>query len=182
MIDFFENLPPYLQALVAGIITWLLTALGVASVFIFKSVNKRILTSMQGFAAGIMIAPTFGLYYNPLLNMVKMVVCLLGYLFAIGFLFGGIFIRVLDSVIPHLHQRIGDKSQYREGVKTSLSKNTLLVLAITLHNIPEGLSIGVAFGGIATGNSQATFLGALGLAIGIGIQNIPEGRGIINAY
>ena len=106
--------------------------------------------------------------------MVKMVVCLLGYL-AIGFLFGGIFIRVLDSVIPHLHQRIGDKSQYREGVKTSLSKNTLLVLAITLHNIPEGLSIGVAFGGIATGNSQATFLGALGLAIGIGIQNIPEG-------
>ena len=133
---------------------------------------------MQGFA-GIMIA-TFGLYYNPLLNMVKMVVCLLGYL-AIGFLFGGIFIRVLDSVIPHLHQRIGDKSQYREGVKTSLSKNTLLVLAITLHNIPEGLSIGVAFGGIATGNSQATFLGALGLAIGIGIQNIPEGA-IINAY
>ena len=96
-------------------------------------------------------------------------------------LFGGIFIRVLDSVIPHLHQRIGDKSQYREGVKTSLSKNTLLVLAITLHNIPEGLSIGVAFGGIATGNSQATFLGALGLAIGIGIQNIPEGA-IINAY
>ncbi|NBL48090.1 ZIP family metal transporter, partial [Streptococcus equi] len=85
---------------------------------------------------------------------------------------------VLDSVIPHLHKRIGDKSQYREGVKTSLSKNTLLVLAITLHNIPEGLSIGVAFGGIATGNSQATFLGALGLAIGIGIQNIPEGAAL----
>ena len=75
-------------------------------------------------------------------------------------------------------KRIGDKSQYREGVKTSLSKNTLLVLAITLHNIPEGLSIGVAFGGIATGNSQATFLGALGLAIGIGIQNIPEGAAL----
>ena len=179
MIDFFENLPPYLQALVAGIITWLLTRLGVASVFIFKSVNKRILTSMQGFV-GHYDSPTFGLYYNPLLNMVKMVVCLLGYL-RNWLLFGGIFIRVLDSVIPHLHQRIGDKSQYREGVKTSLSKNTLLVLAITLHNIPEGLSIGVAFGGIATGNSQATFLGALGLAIGIGIQNIPEGA-IINAY
>ena len=113
---------------------------------------------MQGFLCGHYDSrTTFGLYYNPLLNMVKMVVCLLGYLFAIGFLFGGIFIRVLDSVIPHLHQRIGDKSQYREGVKTSLSKNTLLVLAITLHNIPEGLSIGVAFGGIATGNSQATF-------------------------
>ena len=172
MIDFFENLPPYLQALVAGIITWLLTL--VASVFIFKSVNKRILTSMQGFLAGIMIVDFWSLLqpsieygkdgslpaWLPLCNWL---------------LFGGIFIRVLDSVIPHLHQRIGDKSQYREGVKTSLSKNTLLVLAITLHNIPEGLSIGVAFGGIATGNSQATFLGALGLAIGIGIQNIPEG-------
>ena len=91
-------------------------------------------------------------------------------------LFGGIFIRVLDSVIPHLHQRIGDKSQYREGVKTSLSKNTLLVLAITLHNIPEGLSIGVAFGGIATGNSQATFLGALGLAIGIEYKTFQKVR------
>ena len=122
----------------------------------------------------------FWSYYNPLLNMVKMVVCLLGYL-AIGFLFGGIFIRVLDSVIPHLHQRIGDKSQYREGVKTSLSKNTLLVLAITLHNIPEGLSIGVAFGGIATGNSQATFLGALGLAIGIEYKTFQKVQ-IINAY
>lgn len=85
MIDFFENLPPYLQALVAGIITWLLTALGAASVFIFKSVNKRILTSMQGFAAGIMIAASFWSLLQPLLNMVKMVVCLLGYLLQLAF-------------------------------------------------------------------------------------------------
>ena len=176
MIDFFENLPPYLQALVAGIITWLLTALGAASVFIFKSVNKRILTSMQGFAAGIMIAASFWSLLQPSIEYGKDGSLPAWLPAAIGFLFGGIFIRVLDSVIPHLHQRIGDKSQYR--VKTSLSKNTLLVLAITLHNIPEGLSIGVAFGGIATGNSQATFLGALGLAIGIGIQNIPEGAAL----
>ena len=111
---------------------------------------------MQGFAAGIMIAASFGLYYNPLLNMVKMVVCLLGYLLQLAFVWWYLHTCPRFSY-SHLHQRIGDKSQYREGVKTSLSKNTLLVLAITLHNIPEGLSIGVAFGGIATGNSQATF-------------------------
>lgn len=141
MIDFFENLPPYLQALVAGIITWLLTALGAASVFIFKSVNKRILTSMQGFAAGIMIAASFWSLLQPSIEYGKDGSLPAWLPAAIGFLFGGIFIRVLDSVIPHLHQRIGDKSQYREGVKTSLSKNTLLVLAITLHNIPEGAAL-----------------------------------------
>ena len=178
MIDFFENLPPYLQALIAGIITWLLTALGAASVFIFKTVNKKILTSMQGFAAGIMIAASFWSLLQPSIDYGTN-----GHLpawlpAAIGFILGGVFIRGLDAVIPHIHQKIGDKSQYREGVKTSLSKNALLVLAITLHNIPEGLSIGVAFGGIATGNGQATFFGALGLAIGIGIQNIPEGAAL----
>lgn len=142
MIDFFENLPPYLQALIAGIITWLLTALGAASVFIFKTVNKKILTSMQGFAAGIMIAASFWSLLQPSIDYGTN-----GHLpawlpAAIGFILGGVFIRGLDAVIPHIHQKIGDKSQYREGVKTSLSKNALLVLAITLHNIPEGLSIG----------------------------------------
>lgn len=137
MIDFFENLPPYLQALIAGIITWLLTALGAASVFIFKTVNKKILTSMQGFAAGIMIAASFWSLLQPSIDYGTN-----GHLpawlpAAIGFILGGVFIRGLDAVIPHIHQKIGDKSQYREGVKTSLSKNALLVLAITLHNIPE---------------------------------------------
>ena len=135
---------------------------------------------MQGFAAGIMIAASFWSLLQPSIEYGKDGSLPAWLPAAIGFLFGGIFIRVLDSVIPHLHQRIGDKSQYREGVKTSLSKNTLLVLAITLHNIPEGLSIGVAFGGIATGNSQTTFLGALGLAIGRNTKHSRRCR-IINA-
>ena len=116
MIDFFENLPPYLQALVAGIITWLLTALGAASVFIFKSVNKRILTSMQGFAAGIMIAASFWSLLQPLLNMVKMVVCLLGYLLQLAFVWWYLHTCPRFSY-SHLHQRIGDKSQYREVLR-----------------------------------------------------------------
>lgn len=169
MAQFFENLPPYIQALTAGIITWLLTALGAAAVFVFKKVNDKVLNSMQGFAAGIMIAASFWSLLEPAIESSKgsSVPWLPA---AIGFILGGFFIRALDYVIPHIHQNAQDKNQQREGVKTSLGKNTLLVLAITLHNIPEGLSIGVAFGGVVSGNGQATFLGAIGLAIGIGIQ------------
>ena len=178
MVEFFQDLPPYLQALIAGIITWLLTALGASSVFVFKNVNEKILNSMQGFAAGIMIAASFwsllqpAISYNEDSNLSWLPV-------AIGFLLGGFFIRALDIIIPHIHQHAVDAQQYQEGPKTDkLNKNTLRVLAITLHNIPEGLSIGVAFGGIVSGNGEATFLGALGLAIGIGIQNIPEGAAL----
>lgn len=178
MPEFFQNLPPYIQALIAGLITWLLTALGAASVFIFKRVNDKLLNSMQGFAAGIMIAASFWSLLQPAIAYGE------GTAFpwlpaAIGFLLGGLFIRVLDLVIPHIHPNTKDTNQFHEGVGTKkLNKNTLLVLAITLHNIPEGLSIGVAFGGIVSGNGQATFLGAVGLAIGIGIQNIPEGAAL----
>ncbi|MGE8022883.1 ZIP family metal transporter [Staphylococcus pasteuri] len=177
MAEFFENLPPHFQALIAGIITWLLTALGAASVFIFKSVNDKVLNSMQGFAAGIMIAASFWSLLQPSIEFSKdsAVPWLPA---AIGFLFGGFFIRGLDFVIPHIHRNAKDKNQQQEGIQTSLSKNALLVLAITLHNIPEGLSIGVAFGGVVSGNGTATFLGAIGLAIGIGIQNIPEGAAL----
>lgn len=177
MEELFGSLPSYFQALIAGIITWLLTALGAAGVFIFNKVNGKVLASMQGFAAGIMIAASFWSLLQPSIEF-KEGTTLPWLPAAIGFLLGGLFIRLLDAIIPHIHQRIGDKSHYREGVKTSLNKNTLLVLAITLHNIPEGLSIGVAFGGIASSNEHATFLGALGLAIGIGIQNIPEGAAL----
>lgn len=177
MAQFFENLPPYIQALTAGIITWLLTALGAAAVFVFKKVNDKVLNSMQGFAAGIMIAASFWSLLEPAIESSKgsSVPWLPA---AIGFILGGFFIRALDYVIPHIHRNAQDKNQQREGVKTSLGKNTLLVLAITLHNIPEGLSIGVAFGGVVSGNGQATFLGAIGLAIGIGIQNIPKGAAL----
>lgn len=174
MSDLFQNAPPYIQALIAGIITWLLTALGAAAVFIFKKVNDKVLNSMQGFAAGIMIAASFWSLLQPAIESSEN--SAMPWLpAAIGFILGGVFIRVLDYIIPHIHQNAQDKNQQQEGVPTSLGKNALLVLAITLHNIPEGLSIGVAFGGVVSGNSHATFLGAIGLAIGIGIQNIPEG-------
>lgn len=177
MATFFMGLPPYVQALFAGIITWLLTALGAASVYLFKTVNTRILNSMQGFAAGIMIAASFWSLLQPAIDASESTA--MPWLpAAIGFLFGGIFIRSLDYVIPHMHPKTSDETQKVEGVKTTLNKNTLLVLAITLHNIPEGLSLGVAFGGVVTGNAHATLLGAVTLALGIGIQNIPEGAAI----
>ncbi|MBI5974032.1 ZIP family metal transporter [Staphylococcus canis] len=177
MLDYIASAPPFLQALIAGIITWLLTALGAAIVFVFKNVNDKVLSSMQGFAAGIMIAASFWSLLQPAIESSSdsSVPWLPA---AIGFLLGGIFIRSLDYIIPHIHQNATDDTQRKEGIQTSLNKNTLLLLAITLHNIPEGLAIGVAFGGIATGNSHATLLGALGLAIGIGIQNIPEGAAL----
>ncbi|PTF82354.1 ZIP family metal transporter [Staphylococcus chromogenes] len=177
MVDFLTSLSPTLQALSAGIITWLLTALGAATVFIFKNVNEKVLNSMQGFAAGIMIAASFWSLLQPAIESSSdSVVPWLPA--AIGFLLGGLFIRSLDYVIPHMHRNAKDESQKQEGVPTNFNKNTLLFLAITLHNIPEGLAVGVAFGGLATGNTQATLLGALGLAIGIGIQNIPEGAAL----
>lgn len=177
MVDFLTSLSPTLQALLAGIITWLLTALGAATVFIFKNVNEKVLNSMQGFAAGIMIAASFWSLLQPAIESSSdsAVPWLPA---AIGFLLGGLFIRSLDYVIPHMHRNAKDESQKQEGVPTNLTKNTLLFLAITLHNIPEGLAVGVAFGGLATGNTQATLSGALGLAIGIGIQNIPEGAAL----
>lgn len=177
MIEFFTALPSTLQALLAGTVTWLLTALGAAMVFIFKNVNEKVLNSMQGFAAGIMIAASFWSLLQPAIESSSgsAVPWLPA---AIGFLLGGLFIRSLDYVIPHMHRNAQDKSQKQEGVQTNLTKNTLLFLAITLHNIPEGLAVGVAFGGIATGNTHATILGTLGLAIGIGIQNIPEGAAL----
>ncbi|MCG1973103.1 ZIP family metal transporter [Staphylococcus epidermidis] len=181
MSDLFQNAPPYIQALIAGIITWLLTALGAAAVFIFKKVNDKVLNSMQGFAAGIMIAASFWSLLQPAIESSEN--SAMPWLpAAIGFILGGVFIRVLDYIIPHIHQNAQDKNQQQEGVPTSLGKNALLVLAITLHNIPEGLSIGVAFGGVVSGNSHATFLGAIGLAIGIGIQNIPEGAARWKAF
>lgn len=137
MSENFQNLPPYIQALIAGIITWLLTALGAAAVFIFKRVNDKILNSMQGFAAGIMIAASFWSLLQPAIDYGEgsSVPWLPA---AIGFLLGGLFIRGLDLVIPHIHPNTQDTNQYHEGVGTKkLNKNTLLVLAITLHNIPE---------------------------------------------
>ncbi|MEW6418426.1 MAG: ZIP family metal transporter [Nitrospirota bacterium] len=173
MIDFFENLHPVLQALIATCFTWGLTALGAAGVFIAKDISKKILDTMLGFAAGVMVAASFWSLLAPAIEMYEGKDLPVWVPATTGFLFGGIFLQGIDKILPHLH--IGFPIEKAEGIKTSWQRSTLLILAITLHNIPEGLAVGVAFGAVAAGVPSATLAGAVTLAIGIGIQNFPEG-------
>ena len=148
-----------------------------ALVFFFKSINKTVLNGMLGFAAGVMIAASFWSLLAPGIAMAEELGQTAWLTAAIWFLCGGGFLYLVDKLIPHLHMGL-DTSQ-AEGVKTTWQRSVLLVLAITLHNIPEGLAVGVAFGAAATGNlSGATTAGAIALAIGIGLQNFPEGAAV----
>lgn len=172
MIAFMQNLHPVLQALLATIFTWGVTALGAAGVFLSKNISRRVLDTMLGFAAGVMIAASYWSLLAPAIEMsggswVPAV---------IGFLFGGAFLFGIDKLLPHLH--IGIPDMQPEGVKTQWQRSVLLVLAISLHNIPEGLAVGVAFGAAAAGFPQATLPAAIALAIGIGLQNFPEGLAV----
>ncbi|MGV2874795.1 ZIP family metal transporter [Macrococcus capreoli] len=176
MFEWFSQLSPVLQAGLAGLFTWAMTALGASVVFLFKSVNTKILNTMQGFAAGVMIAASFWSLLAPAIEFSEKAGNTAWIPAAIGFLAGGMFIRMLDVIIPHIHPT-AQPSHVHEGPKTNLKKSTLLFLAITMHNIPEGLALGVGFGGVVSGNSQM-LMAALGLAIGIGIQNIPEGSAL----
>lgn len=176
LTTWFETLSPVIQSLLAGCFTWFVTALGAAIVFVTRQVNRRLLDSMMGFAAGVMIAASFWSLLLPSIEMAE-AQNVRGWLpAAMGFLVGGIFLRLADAVLPHLHP--GARMGEAEGVETSWRRATLLVLAITLHNIPEGLAVGVTFGAaaidlqVATG---ATLAAAVALSIGIGLQNFPEG-------
>ena len=174
MFDFFIQLNPVWQALIATIFTWLVTALGAATVFFFKQVNRKLLDGMLGFAAGVMIAASYWSLLPPAIEMTRETNKVWVWVpAAVGFLLGGGFIRLLDLFLPHLH--LGYPVSEAEGVPTHWRRSILLVLAITLHNIPEGLAVGVAFGAVAANLSSATLAGAIALAIGIGIQNFPEG-------
>lgn len=173
MMNWIENLHPVLQALVAGIFTWSVTAAGAAAVFTTKKVSQKILDSMLGFAGGVMIAASFWSLLAPAIEMSQDHYIAPWIPAAVGFLLGTIFLRLIDKILPHLH--IGFPTEEAEGIKTSWQRSTLLVTAITLHNIPEGLAIGVAFGAVAAGFPSATLPAAVALAIGIGIQNFPEG-------
>jgi zinc transporter, ZIP family len=176
LIDWFTSLNPIWQALVATLFTWFLTALGASLIFGFKTINRRILDTMLGFAAGVMIAASFWSLLAPAIEMAE-ADGVPGWLPAIiGFLLGGVFLWGIDKVLPHLH--IGYPIEEAEGIKTKWQRSVLLVLAITLHNIPEGLAVGVAFGAIAAGIPSANLAGAVALAIGIGIQNFPEGLAV----
>jgi len=172
----FAEMNPVLQALLATLFTWGVTAAGAALVFVKKNIHAKLLDAMLGFAAGVMIAASFWSLLNPGIEMAEQMGQTPWLTALIGFLGGGVFMRLTDRFLPHLHP--GLRMDQREGVKTSWQRSTLLVLAITLHNIPEGLAVGVAFGAVAAGLPSATIGGAIALAIGIGIQNFPEGTAV----
>ncbi len=176
MLDSFLALPPVTQAFFATCFTWFMTALGAGMVFFFKEINRKTLDGMLGFAAGVMIAASFWSLLAPAITMIEESGGITWIPPLIGFLSGGIFLWSIDKLLPHLHQ--GFSINEAEGVKTSWQRSVLLVLAITIHNIPEGLAVGVAFGAVASGIPSASIGGAIALAIGIGIQNFPEGAAV----
>ena len=171
VIAYLESINPILAAFYATLFTWGLTAAGAALVFLFKGMNRAVLDGMLGFTGGVMVAASFwsllapGIEMSPGEGFVKVIPA------AVGFALGAIFLYGLDKVLPHLHINFKES----EGIKTPWHKTTLLTLAITLHNIPEGLAVGVLFGGVAAGFDGATIGGAVALALGIGLQNFPEG-------
>lgn len=173
IIEYFEGIDPVLAAFYATLFTWGLTALGASLVFFFKKMNRKVFDGMLGFTGGVMVAASFWSLLAPAIEMSP------GEGFAqvvppvIGFALGALFLFGLDKILPHLH--VNFKEAEKEGIKTPWHQSVLLTLAITLHNIPEGLAVGVLFGGAALGLNGATIGGAVALAMGIGLQNFPEG-------
>jgi ZIP family zinc transporter len=171
LIKYLENIDPILAAFYATMFTWLVTAAGASLVFFFKAMNRAVLDGMLGFTGGVMVAASYWSLLAPAIEMsegegfTKVIPA------ASGFLMGALFLFALDKTLPHLHINFKET----EGIKSPWQRTTLLVLAITLHNIPEGLAVGVLFGGVAAGIPEASIAGAVTLAIGIGIQNFPEG-------
>lgn len=175
-LDFLLDYNPILLALGATLFTWFVTALGASMVFFFKSINQKILNSMLGFAAGVMIAASFWSLLKPAIEMTEESGGRPWVPAVVGFLSGGAFLLLIDKILPHLH--IGLSVDKAEGIKTSWQRSVLLVLAITLHNIPEGLAVGVAFGALANNPDAGMLAGAVALAFGIGLQNFPEGAAV----
>nr|WP_034847558.1 ZIP family metal transporter [Ruminiclostridium josui] len=177
LLNNLNNLNHILLALLATLCTWALTALGAAMVFFFKEINQRLLNTMLGFAAGVMIAASFWSLLAPAIEMAENSSKIPAWLVAaLGFLGGAVFLYLADKLIPHMH--LNSKDGESEGVSTKLKRSILLVFSITLHNIPEGLAVGVAFGAAANGLNDITLLSAIAVALGIGIQNFPEGAAV----
>ena len=176
LVTFMEGFSPIEQALIAGIFTWFMTAAGAGLVIFFKEIDRKVLDAMLGFAAGVMIAASFWSLLAPSLELSEGQSLPVWFPALAGFMLGGVSMRVIDMFLPHLHP--GAPPEETEGVKTSWHRSMLLVSAITLHNVPEGLAVGVAFGAAASGLPGATVGAAIALAIGIGIQNFPEGAAV----
>jgi zinc transporter, ZIP family len=170
------NYNPVFLALIATLFTWFVTAAGSSMVFFFKSIDRKILNSMLGFAAGVMIAASFWSLLKPAIEMAEENGTSGWVPALVGFLSGGAFLLMIDKILPHLH--LGLSMDKAEGIKTSWQRSILLFLAITFHNIPEGLAIGVAFGALAANPDIGILTGAVALTIGIGLQNFPEGAAV----
>lgn len=169
------NQSPLLNTVLGTAFTWGMTALGASVVYLFKEPSKKIIDGMLGFSAGVMISASFFSLLSPAIEMTKD----LKNFWLIptsGFLIGSFFILAIDRILPHLH--LGLPIESAEGIKTHLNRNILLFTAVTLHNIPEGLAVGVTFGALASGESSVTLQSAIILTLGIGIQNFPEGAAI----
>jgi len=176
MMQWFVELNPMTQAFLATCFTWLVTMAGAAVVLFFRNVSQRFLNTMLGFAAGVMIAASYWSLLAPAIEMASQTTTPAWIPAVVGFLLGGVFLKIIDRIMPHLH--FGLPIEDAEGIKTRWKRTVLLVLAVTIHNIPEGLAVGVAFGAAGAGLPSATLAGAIALALGIGIQNFPEGTAV----
>lgn len=174
MLAWFAGLSPLLQVLLATTYTWLMTAVGAGTVFFLRGINEKIISLMLGFAAGVMIAASYWSLLAPAISLAAGSGVPTWLPVSVGFLLGGAFLWGVDRLIPHLHMGADEP----EGPKTNLRRSFLLVLAVTLHNIPEGLAVGVVFGVLGTGSDTGTLAGAMALALGMGIQNLPEGMAV----
>jgi ZIP family zinc transporter len=176
MIDFLAERHPVVQALLATLFTWGVTALGASVVFLAREPSRRFLDASLGFTAGVMTAASFWSLLAPSIALADEMGIVPWVPAVVGFLSGGALMRVADRLMPHLH--LFAPLSEAEGVKTSWRRSILLILAITIHNIPEGLAVGVAFGAVGAGVDGATLGAAIALAIGIGLQNAPEGMAV----
>jgi ZIP family zinc transporter len=176
VVEWFAELTPVMQALLATLFTWGMTALGAAAVFFFRELDRRLLDTALGFTAGVMIAASFWSLLAPSIAMSAEMGVVEWVPPLIGFLAGAGAMRLADVLLPHLH--LFAPPSAAEGIHTNLQRTALLVLAITLHNIPEGLAVGVAFGAAQAGSETSSLGAAIALAIGIGLQNFPEGTAV----
>jgi ZIP family zinc transporter len=174
MVAFIEHYSPIIQALLGTLFTWGLTALGSGLVFLTKDVSRKLLNGLLGFASGVMIAASYWSLLAPAIELSQDLSVPSWLPAVVGFLLGGAFLFAVDKLLPHMHM----SQETPEGVKSSWQRSVLLITAITLHNIPEGLAVGVAFGAAASGLPGADVGSAVALAIGIGIQNFPEGLAV----
>lgn len=172
MFEFLSRVPPVWLTLICSLFTWGITALGAATVFFFKNVNKKILNLLMGFAAGVMIAASFWSLLSPAVELSEEIFRTNWFYPSFGFVFGGLFVIAASLLLDRFG--FSDSGRLPESKKRSL----LLVTSITLHNIPEGLSVGVAFGALAAGLPGCDIVGAALLAFGIGLQNFPEGASV----